>query len=375
MTHGLKAIRLAWFWLLAFPLTVLPEQPLEWIRPNAEGDGFVRGERTEPFHVWGFNYDHDEPGRLLEDYWESEWDTVAADFAEMKALDANVVRIHLQLGRFMDAPDQPNTKALAQLKRLIRLAEETGLYLNLTGLGCYHKKDVPPWYDKLGETARWKTQAHFWGTIAKVGADSPAIFCYDLMNEPILPGKKKATDWLGGESGGKHFVQRIALDLAGRTRQQVAKAWVDKLAAAIRRHDQRHMITVGVIPWALTFPGAKPLFYAPEVGAKLDFVSVHFYPKTGEVDKALKALAVYDVGKPLVIEEMFPLKCGLPELDRFVTQSAKTVDGWIGFYWGHTLEEYRIDKPSLKSAVMLQWLGYFQTNAWLRTEVPGNNRR
>ncbi len=156
MTHGLKAIRLAWFWLLAFPLTVLPEQPLEWIRPNAGGDGFVRGERTEPFHVWGFNYDHDEPGRLLEDYWESEWDTVAADFAEMKALDANVVRIHLQLGRFMDTPDQPNAKALAQLKRLVLLAEETGLYLNLTGLGCYHKKDVPPWYDKLGETARWK---------------------------------------------------------------------------------------------------------------------------------------------------------------------------------------------------------------------------
>jgi hypothetical protein len=203
-----------------------------------------------------------------------------------------------------------------------------------------------------------------------VGADSSAIFCYDLMNEPILPGKKKATDWLAGEFGGKHFVQRIALDLTGRTRQQVAKAWVDKLVAAIRRQDQRHMITVGVIPWALTFPGAKPLFYAPEVGAKLDFVSVHFYPKTGEVDKALKALAVYDVGKPLVIEEMFPLKCGLPELARFVTQSAKTADGWTGFYWGRTLEEYRADKPSLKSALMLQWLDYFRTNAPARSQSP-----
>ena len=27
-----------------------------------------------------------------------------------------------------------------------------GLYLDLTGLGCYHKKDVPAWYDKLAET-------------------------------------------------------------------------------------------------------------------------------------------------------------------------------------------------------------------------------
>ena len=375
MNRYLIGTRLAWLWLLAFPLATLPAQPLKWIRPNTAGDGFVRGERAEPFRAWGFNYDHDEPGRLLEDYWDKEWDTVAADFAEMKALGANVVRIHLQLGRFMDTQDQPNTKELAQLKRLIRLAEETGLYLNLTGLGCYHKKDVPLWYDPLDETARWKTQVRFWVAIAKAGTDSPAIFCYDLMNEPILPGKKKATDWLAGEFGGKHFVQRIALDLDGRTRQQVAKAWVDKLVTAIRRHDQRHMITVGVIPWALTFPGAKPLFYAPEVGAKLDFVSVHFYPKTGEVDKALKALAVYDVGKPLVIEEMFHLKCGLPELDQFVTQSAKTTDGWIGFYWGRTLEGYRTDKASLRSAVMLQWLEYFQTNARLRTGVPGNKRR
>ena len=112
------------------------------------------------------------------------------------------------------------------------------------------------------------------------------------------------------------------------------------------------------------------MFYAPEVGEKLDFVSVHFYPKTGEVDKALKALAVYDVGKPLVIEEMFPLKCGLPELARFVTESAKTADGWTGFYWGRTLEEYRADKPGLKSALMLQWLDYFRTNAPARSQSP-----
>ena len=113
MNYGLKAIRLAWFWLLAFPLTALSAQPLEWIRPSAGGDGFVRGERVEPFRVWGFNYDHDEPGRLLEDYWESDWDTVVADFSEMKALDANVVRIHLQLGSFMHPLDQFIVKALA----------------------------------------------------------------------------------------------------------------------------------------------------------------------------------------------------------------------------------------------------------------------
>jgi hypothetical protein len=79
---------------------------------------------------------------------------------------------------------------------------------------------------------------------------------------------------------------------------------------AIRAVDQRHMITVGVIPWAQVFKGAKPLFYAPEVGGPLDFVSVHFYPKAVQVEESLAALRVYAVGKPLVIEEIFPLEAG-----------------------------------------------------------------
>ncbi len=45
------------------------------------------------------------------------------------------------------------------------------------------------------------------------------------------------------------------------------------------------MITVGVFAWALTFPGAKPVFYSDAVARHLDFVSVHFYPKRGEVVK------------------------------------------------------------------------------------------
>jgi hypothetical protein len=135
---------------------------------------------------------------------------------------------------------------LSRLSDLVRLAEKTGLYLDLTGLGCYHKRDVPGWYDKLNESARWEVQARFWRAVANVCKNSPAIFCYDLMNEPILPGKKTETEWLTGELGGKHFVQRISLDLAGRTRTEVARDWVKILTTAIREVHRRHMITVGV---------------------------------------------------------------------------------------------------------------------------------
>lgn len=333
---------------------------LDWIRVADDGVSFARGDTGKKFVAWGFNYDHDADGRLLEDYWTDEWATVESDFQEMKELGANVVRIHLQLGKFMTTPKQPDSKSLKQLARLVKLAEETGLYLDLTGLACYHKQDVPTWYDALTESDRWRVQARFWEAIAEVAAKSPAVFCYDLMNEPILPGAKPETEWLTGEFGGKYFVQRISLDPVGRKREDVAKAWIDQLVAAIRQVDKRHLITVGVIPWALVFEGAKPLFYSPSVGESLDFVSVHFYPEKDQLDRAVKALSVYEVGKPLVIEEMFPLKCTIEQLDDFVAQSSKTADGWIGFYWGKTIEEYRATQDGIAEGITRGWLEYFQ---------------
>ena len=333
---------------------------LERIVVSKDGTHFVGAKSGKRIVIWGVNYDHDDPGRLLEDYWKPEWETVVADFGEIKALGANVVRIHLQLGKFMQSPTQSNRANLEQLGRLVKLAEKTGLYLDITGLGCYHKQDVPAWYDALDEQARWAVQARFWKAVAEVCKNSPAIFCYDLMNEPILPGKDRETEWLAGEFGGKHFVQRISLDLKERTRTEVARAWVEQMTTAIREVDDRHLITVGVIPWALTFEGAKPLFYSPEVGKPLDFVSVHFYSRKGEVDKALAALKVYDVGKPLVIEEMFPLKCGNEEMVQFIKGSRKHADGWISFYWGKTIEENEA-AGDLKGALIARWLRTFRS--------------
>jgi len=288
--------------------TDVPE--IERIRVSDDGRDFVLADSGERFVVWGVNYDHDAHGRLIEDYWPDEWDTVVADFAEMKDLGANVVRIHLQVARFMDGPDEADRQALKKLDELVKLAEKTGLYLDITGLGCYHKQDVPEWYDAMTETERWDVHAAFWEAVAASCAGSAALFCYDLINEPLLPGKGEVReDWLAGAFGDKYFAQYITRDLQGRSTREVAKAWVDKLAAAIRKHDEKTLITVGVIPWAHTWPNAKPLFYSTEVSGKLDFASVHFYPQAGQVDKAVTALAVYDTGKPVVVEEMFPLKC------------------------------------------------------------------
>jgi hypothetical protein len=202
-------------------------------------------------------------------------------------------------------------------------------------------------------------QAHFWEGVAMTCHRSPAVFCYDLMNEPVVTEDKKGRDWTPGAFGDRYFVQRLTLDLAGRSQKEIARAWVDKMAGAIRKYDPHHLITVGAIPWALTWTNAKPLFYSKEVSQNLDFVSLHFYPKHGEVDKALKALAVYSIGKPIVIEETFPLSCSVDELDEFIDGSRKLATGWIGFYWGKTIAEYKKEKRSIGDSMTLNWLEYF----------------
>lgn len=334
---------------------------LPWIHITDDGN-FSAGPEGAPFRPWGVNYDHNEStGGLIEDYWADDWEVIREDFGEIRDLGANVVRIHLQTCRFMKSPTEVDSGNLERLEKLLALAEETGLYLDLTGLGCYHKQDLPAWFDALPETERWSVQARFWEAVAKTCRNSPAVFCYDLMNEPVVPGKPES-DWLTGELGGKHFVQRLTLDPGDRSRESIAKSWVDQMVAAIRKQDERHLITVGVIPWALTFPKANPFFYGGDVGENLDFVSVHFYPKKGEVDAALAALRVYQVGKPVVIEETFPLKSSIDELVEFMNRADAEgiADGWISFYWGKTAAEYGEDKGDFASALKKAWLEKFR---------------
>jgi hypothetical protein len=333
---------------------------LEPVRVAKDGTGFVGATTGKKFIPWGFNYDHDAKGRLIEDYWADEWDTVKTHFAQMKSLGANVVRIHLQFGKFMDAVDKPNAKALDRLIDLLKLAETTGLYLDLTGLGCYHKADVPAWYDALGEKDRWAAQAKFCEAVADRCKESRAVFCYNLMNEPVVPGgKRKPGDWLGPPLGDKYFVQVISLDQAGRKRPDIARAWVKELVAAIRKHDQEHLVTVGLVDWSLDRSGLTSGFVPQAIVDELDFLSVHLYPQAGKVDDAITTLKGFAVGKPAVIEETFPLRCSAAELDSFIEKSEGVAAGWIGFYWGVPPEQLRKSK-AIADAMTLGWLEVFE---------------
>jgi hypothetical protein len=362
-----RSIRLLGLLILVLNSFAVYAAPTPRARPALERVTASKDKRTlvlqpsgRPFTPWGLNYDRDYRMRLIEDYWVDEWETVASDFREMMALGANIVRIHLSVSQFLDAPDKPNAKNVAQLRKLVKFCEEIGIYLDVTGLGMYRKEAVPAWYMGAGEQARWAMQATFWSVVAEACGGSNAVAWFDLVNEPAIPGEKRADhEWAAGHLQKYWYSQFIVLDPAGRDRGEIARAWVRRMTAAIRKHDQRALITVGMLPFSAAAGQPSIGFDGPGMRDVLDLMCVHVYPdKPPDFPKSMLVLERFDVGKPVVIEEYFPFECKAEDLPAFVERTKKHASGWIGFYWGQGVDELAKSKEPV-DGMTRGWLEVF----------------
>ena len=185
------------------------------------------------------------------------------------------------------------------------------------------------------------------------------------MNEPVVPaGRGKLGAWLGPPFGGPDgfcFVQYISRDQAERDRAAIGLKWIETLVGAIRKQDAKHLVTVGLVDWSLDLPARLYSGFAPtKVAAPLDFISVHLYPREGKLEEDLATLAVFaKAGKPLVIEETFPLHASMANFAKFIEASRKDAAGWMGFYWGKPPADLDPQK-SMTDALMGAWLEYFR---------------
>ena len=216
----------------------------------------------------------------------------------------------------------------------------------------------------MDEPGRWAAQANFWAAVAEAGTSSPTVFCYDLINEPLSPGgPRQSGQWgSGSRLGGYDFLQFIALDPAGRKREEIPVQWIRRMTDAIRQHDRAALITVGLLPWSRDWKFLSG-FLPEKVGPELDLISVHLYPDSKKPGEALESLRHFAVGKPVVIEERFPLSCSAAELEEFLRASREIACGWIGHYDGYTVEEYdaleRAGKLTINQALYREWLRLF----------------
>jgi len=333
---------------------------LEIVKIAPDQKGFILHPSGGRFVPWGHNYASvDIMERLAKDP-----ERVAREFAEVKTAGTPAARIHPEMPRILSGPAQIAPHAIGQLKKLLRIAVDAGIRLKITGLACYQIKDRMAWYDALAEQDRWQTQAFFWETIATTCADHPAVFAYDLLNEPGAVGKL-ADGWYLGKMGEVEFCQRLSLDPGDRNGDEIFHEWTKRMVAAIRKHDRTHLITMGMLP----FPGAY------KVAAKqLDFVSPHLYPKTGKVDDEIKLLKQFDWGKPIVIGETFPLSCSADDERDFLLKSRPFAHGWIG-HWpdespARLAELKETGKATIDNAIWLSWVNLFKELGPQMTGVP-----
>ena len=72
----------------------------------------------------------------------------------------------------------------------------------------------------------------------------------------------------------------------------------------------------------------------------------------------METLKGFAVGKPVVVEETFPLRCSSKELVEFMGKAKPHAAGWVSFYWGKPPEELKASK-AFADAILRDWLGHF----------------
>jgi cellulase (glycosyl hydrolase family 5) len=323
---------------------------MDFVKLSPDKKGFVLDPSGDRYVPWGHNYASvDIMQRLTQDP-----ERVEREFAEMKAAGTTVARVHPEMPAFFDGPEKANLQAIGRLRRLLTIAEKSGIHLQITGLACYKIDNRMAWYDALDDERRWKAQEFFWSTLAETCASSPAVFCYDLVNEPAA-GAKRAAGWYTGRMGDVEFCQRLALDEPQRSGDDIFREWTRRMVAAIRKHDQKHLITLGMLP----FPGAYKA-----AAEQLDFVSPHLYPKVKKVDEEIELLKKFDFGKAIVIGETFPLSCSADEEREFLVKSRGLAQGWIGHWPDQSPEQLtelkQQGKISIAQSIWLSWVELFR---------------
>ncbi|HEX3878469.1 MAG TPA: hypothetical protein VHW24_15875 [Bryobacteraceae bacterium] len=112
-----------------------------------------------------------------------------------------------------------------------------------------------------------------------------------------------------------------------------SRGQIQETVAAIRRYDRRHLITVGLIWVSTVNPEAWSGFPPKEIAPEVAFLAVHVYPDKRKMNVALDSPRRYQVGKPVVVEETFPMKCSPAERCGFLESSRGLAEGWLGQYW------------------------------------------
>lgn len=371
---------------------------MEIIMVAPDGQGFIEAGSGRSYIPFGTNYYDPHTGWAPKLWRRFDAEKVRQHFLFMSGMGINCARVFLTAGSFQPTAEKLEEQALIKLDKLVEIARENGVRLILTGPD--HWEGVPDYWkpDRYAGQTALKALEHFWTVVAHRYRNEPAIFAWDLLNEPHMPWfveqwLPKWNVWLK-----KTYVSREALkaawgnELTGADewdnvavpenrpdsgnlrlrdwqhfREYLADEWVRCQVEAIRRVDPTHLITVGYIQWSypLVRPGNPDRYAAfnPHRQARwLDFVTIHFYPTLGSpfqsednwqknIGYLQGVLAYCHTGEPVVLGEFGWYGGGAPQHHPYLSEhqqahwiseeieaSRSLTDGWLSWSFADTPE-------------------------------------
>ncbi len=279
------------------------------IRVAANTRAFLT-DQGRPFVPFGVTYYRPGTGWAPQVWKRFDPQATRADFARMKQLGINCVRVFLSYGSFYTDLGVLRPEGLASFDEFLSIAEASGIYVHPTGPD--HWEGPPRWNPVAVEDEQTlKALERFWELFAARYKNRSVIFAYDLKNEPEVGWNKRMqpgwNQWLESTYGSAEKVsaawgltnipafgsipvppentpanEHQLLDFQ-RFREQRADDWTRRQAKAIKSADPAALVTVGFIQWSVPalLPGSVRYYagFRPERQARfLDFLEIHFYP-------------------------------------------------------------------------------------------------
>jgi len=371
---------------------------MELIAIAPDGQGFVEADSGRPYIPFGTNYYDPHTGWAPKLWRRFDAEKVRQHFRVMGGMGVNCARVFLTAGSFQPTAEKIEEQALVKLDKLVEIARESGIRLILTGPD--HWEGVPDYWqpDRYAGQAALEALEHFWTVVAKRYHGEPAIFAWDLLNEPHMPWfveqwREKWNVWLQSTYGNRQALKAswgnelTEADEWGNMavpenrpdsgnprlrdwqhfREYLADEWVRLQVEAIRHADPTHLITVGYIQWSYPLvrsgnPNRYAAFNPRRQARWLDFVTIHFYPTLGSpfqseenrqknLDYLQGVLAYCHTGEPVVLGEFGWYGGGAPQHHPYLSQqqqarwigeeieaSRSLADGWLSWPFADTPE-------------------------------------
>jgi len=369
---------------------------MELIVVTPDGEGFAERDSGRPYIPFGTNYYDPHTGWAPKLWRQFDANKVREHFEVMKKLGVNCARVFLTAGSFQPEVKTIDEQALKKLNTLIKIAHDTRIGLILTGPD--HWEGSPSYWrpDRYAGEDALQALEYFWEVIGYRYRGEPAIFAWDLLNEPHMPWFEKGWDvswnkWLKNQ----YLDWDILKDAWGKEiresdkwsdvkvpenksnagnprlrdwqlfREYLTDEWVRRQVEAIRGTDSTHLITVGYIQWSypLVRPGGPSRYAAFNPHRQkqwLDFMTIHFYPTMGapfgseynwskNLSYLQTILSYCHTGKPVVLGEFGWYGGGAPQKHPHLTEeqqaewicaeievSRPLTDGWLSWPFADT---------------------------------------